>query len=182
MENKKDKNQYSESETAFTIPANPMSDTVQKVKEQIPINATEEGLATTITTAHHYSGNIVNPKRGQKEMGVMEVSDCYLHDSEKFAKKPLEGASRTLKASKHDAGVIQNENGKKYRIRKLTERECFRLMGVDDKDIDTIQESGVSRSQQYKMAGNSIVVDVLYHLFRKMFVETGNESRQLTLF
>jgi DNA (cytosine-5)-methyltransferase 1 len=69
-----------------------------------------------------------------------------------------------------------------YRIRKLTPRECFRLMGVDDKDIDTIQASGVSNSQQYKMAGNSIVVDCLYHLFRKMFTETHSEDRQLTLF
>lgn len=69
-----------------------------------------------------------------------------------------------------------------YRIRKLTPRECFRLMGVEDKDIDTIQSSGVSNSQQYKMAGNSIVVDCLYHLFRKMFTETQSEDRQLTLF
>jgi DNA (cytosine-5)-methyltransferase 1 len=69
-----------------------------------------------------------------------------------------------------------------YRIRKLTPRECFRLMGVDDKDIDTIQASGVSNSQQYKMAGNSIVVDCLYHLFRKMFCETESEDRQLSLF
>jgi DNA (cytosine-5)-methyltransferase 1 len=69
-----------------------------------------------------------------------------------------------------------------YRIRKLTPRECFRLMGVEDKDIDTIQASGVSNSQQYKMAGNSIVVDCLYHLFRKMFTETQSEDRQLTLF
>jgi site-specific DNA-cytosine methylase len=70
----------------------------------------------------------------------------------------------------------------KYRIRKLTTRECFRLMGVDDKDIDKIQASGISNSQQYKCAGNSIVVDVLYHLFRKMFCETENEQQQMTLF
>lgn len=69
-----------------------------------------------------------------------------------------------------------------YRIRKLTPRECFRLMGVEDKDIDTIQASGVSNSQQYKMAGNSIVVDCLYNIFRKMFTETDSEDRQLTLF
>lgn len=68
-----------------------------------------------------------------------------------------------------------------FRIRKLTPRECFRLMGVDDKDIDTIQQSGVSNSQQYKMAGNSIVVDVLYHIFRKAFVQKENESKQLEL-
>lgn len=74
--------------------------------------------------------------------------------------------------------------GKKFRIRKLTPRECFRLMGVEDKDIDKIQASGLSNSAQYKLAGNSIVVDVLYHLFRKMFIETGSDERheQLTLF
>ena len=72
--------------------------------------------------------------------------------------------------------------GKKFRIRKLTPRECFRLMGVDDKDIDKMQAAGISQSGQYKLAGNSIVVDVLFHIFRKMFIETGNESQQLTLF
>ena len=72
--------------------------------------------------------------------------------------------------------------GKKFRIRKLTPRECFRLMGVDDKDIDKIQAAGVSNSGQYKLAGNSIVVDVLYHIFRKMFIDSDSESQQLTLF
>ena len=76
--------------------------------------------------------------------------------------------------------------GKKFRIRKLTPRECFRLMGVDDKDIDKIQAAGVSNSGQYKLAGNSIVVDVLFHIFRKMFIETEQDfdgtPTQLTLF
>jgi DNA (cytosine-5)-methyltransferase 1 len=69
-----------------------------------------------------------------------------------------------------------------YRIRKLTPREVFRLMGVTETNIDKIQNSGVSQSQQYKMAGNSIVVDVLEHIFRKMFVDTAQESQQLSLF
>lgn len=77
---------------------------------------------------------------------------------------------------------VRGHEEMRYRIRKLTPRECFRLMGVDDADIDKIQASGISNSQQYKCAGNSIVVDVLYHLFRKMFVETENESDQLCLF
>ncbi len=76
--------------------------------------------------------------------------------------------------------------GKKFRIRKLTPRECFRLMGVDDADIDKIQAAGVSNSGQYKLAGNSIVVDVLFHIFRKMFIETEPDNDgnpiQLTLF
>lgn len=79
---------------------------------------------------------------------------------------------------------VRGHEEMRYRIRKLTPRECFRLMGVDDADIDKIQASGISNSQQYKMAGNSIVVDVLYHLFRKIFVETESEDAiyQQTLF
>lgn len=70
------------------------------------------------------------------------------------------------------------------RIRKLTPREYFRLMGVDEADIDKIQASGISNSQQYKMAGNSIVVDVLYHIFRQAFCEEKPKARyiQQTLF
>ena len=55
-----------------------------------------------------------------------------------------------------------------YRIRKLTSRETFRLMGVSDSDIDKIKAAGISESQQYKMAGNSIVVPVLEGIFTQM--------------
>ena len=68
------------------------------------------------------------------------------------------------------------------RIRKLTERECFRLMDLSESDIDKIQAAGISRTQQYKMAGNSIVVAVLYHIFRKMFIQPECETRQMKLF
>ena len=57
-----------------------------------------------------------------------------------------------------------------YRIRKLTPRECFRLMGMKDDDIDKIQEAGISNTQQYKMAGNSIVVNVLEAIFKELFL------------
>lgn len=67
-------------------------------------------------------------------------------------------------------------------LRRLTPRECFRLMGVADADIDRIQRAGISDTQQYRMAGNSIVVDVLCHIFRKLFIDPDNENQQLTLF
>ena len=78
--------------------------------------------------------------------------------------------------------ILEEQKEVEYRIRKLTPKECFRLMGVEDKDIDKIQNAGISNSQQYKLAGNSIVVDVLYHIFRKMFIEKESESNELTLF
>ena len=51
------------------------------------------------------------------------------------------------------------------RIRKLTPKECFRLMGFDDEDCDILSENGISNTQLYKMAGNSIVVDVLEEIY-----------------
>ncbi|MBQ5658017.1 MAG: DNA cytosine methyltransferase [Peptococcaceae bacterium] len=54
------------------------------------------------------------------------------------------------------------------RIRKLTPKECFRLMGFDDADHDVLVENGISNSQIYKMAGNSIVVDVLEAIFTNL--------------
>ena len=64
------------------------------------------------------------------------------------------------------------------RIRKLTPRECFRLMGVRDEDIDKIQAAGISKTQQYKMAGNSIVVNCLAAIFRQMFIGNFNKYIQ----
>lgn len=88
------------------------------------------------------------------------------------------------------------KNGKKYRIRKLTPRECGRLMGVSDADItrmqlsryvsdeemDKLTESDIasidgnyvsenqmmSNSQLYKQYGNSIVVDVMCYMFQQL--------------
>ncbi len=56
---------------------------------------------------------------------------------------------------------------KEIRIRKLTPRECWRLMGFTDVDFDKASEV-VSDTQLYKQAGNSIVVDVLEAIFKEM--------------
>ena len=55
------------------------------------------------------------------------------------------------------------------RIRKLTPKECFRLMGFDDNDVDKCSNVGMSNTQLYKQAGNSIVVNVLQAIFRELF-------------
>ena len=55
------------------------------------------------------------------------------------------------------------------RFRKFTPRECFRLMDVTESDIDKIQAAGISDNQQYKLAGNSIVVACLAGIFQNLF-------------
>ncbi len=102
-----------------------------------------------------------------------------------------DGCSRTIKRQyqqtsranleRQDAlGATGATDG--FRIRKLTPRECFRLMGVSDADIDKIQAAGISKSQQYKMAGNSIVVNCLAAIFRQLFIGNFNKVVQTEIF
>ena len=54
------------------------------------------------------------------------------------------------------------------KIRKLTPKECWRLMGFDDTDFEKAEKVN-SNTQLYKQAGNSIVVDVLENIFIELF-------------
>lgn len=86
------------------------------------------------------------------------------------------GCTNTLTSVQKDNYVVEN-----YRIRKLTARECFRLMGVKDEQFDRL--NGISNSQLYKLAGNSIVVDVLEAIFKNLLMpETTETKGQLSLF
>ncbi len=133
-------------------------------------------------------------------------------------------------------GCLVDKEGRRYRIRKLTPTECFRLQDVSDEDIEKIRsyrdseteiicdangepimnmdfgkppknarkitimvngeqreyycgqliwknkDKGISKTAQYKLAGNSICVAPMYHIFRKLFIEKGCENQQLELF
>ena len=94
------------------------------------------------------TGNFGNPQRGR----------IYDPDG-------LSPALNTVSGGGLEPKFIENKV--EYRIRKLTPRECFRLMGFTDEDFDKIK--GISNTQLYKMAGNSIVVNVLEGIFRELF-------------
>ena len=80
----------------------------------------------------------------------------------------------------------------RIRVRKMTPREAFRLMDVDDSDIDKIMNAeetitlkngaiktkkAISKTACYRLAGNSIVCSVLYHIFRTMFIPGQPENK-----
>lgn len=85
-------------------------------------------------------------------------------------------------------------NGKKYsiQIRKYTPRDCFRLMGVHEADIDKLmskEKSGqliICKSKLYALAGNSIVTNCMTAMFEELIFPSGNhyhdKSGQLSLF
>ena len=76
---------------------------------------------------------------------------------------------QTLKTSL-DVGVVvpNKEDMFNLRIRRLTPLECWRLMGFDDEDCCICSENGISNTQLYKQAGNSIVVNVLIEIFKEL--------------
>lgn len=80
--------------------------------------------------------------------------------------------------------LTEKEGGQKvkeYRIRKLTEIECLRLMGVSDEDAYKMRAVN-SASQIYKQAGNSIVVDVMAAIFDNLFNKKDEMPGQMTIF
>lgn len=81
------------------------------------------------------------------------------------------GISASLVAGTH--GYANSHIATQYRIRKLTPRECGRLMGVSDEDIDKMAAVN-SNTQLYKQFGNSIVVDVMCAMFKNLNINQGD--------
>ncbi len=70
------------------------------------------------------------------------------------------------------SAILISEDGKNFmRIRKLTPLECWRLMGFDDDDFYKAKNAGVSDTQLYRQAGNSIVVNVLEFILAELLYE-----------
>lgn len=143
-----------------------------------------KGIATACTTSFHPSIAIPQAtKQGYIEVEQGGVFDAAYPESTTRRGRVQEGGKVTPTiCTSNELSVYEGVKNQEYRIRKLTPRECFRLMGVTEENIDKIQAAGISNAQQYKMAGNSIVVDVLYHIFRKMFVDKESDHAELTLF
>lgn len=104
--------------------------------------------------ANYYKGTTIEQYLEKKRRQlVMEANDTQLEDMS-ITKRPA------------------------YRVRKLTQKECWRLMGFDDLDYERARDrmneklyDGKDRSgsQLYKQAGNSIVVDVLQHIMEELY-------------
>ena len=86
------------------------------------------------------------------------------------------GISANLVAGTH--GYANSHIATQCRIRKLTPRECGRLMGVSDEDIDKMAAVN-SNTQLYKQFGNSIVVDVMCAMFKNLNINQGDSNEAL---
>ena len=130
--------------------------------------------AFTITTHAGYrptDNYIIIPQDTKEGYALAEVGDgVYTNRCPSKRGVVQKSMIPTLKTSVSDIGVVDNDKDELISIRRLTPRECWRLMGWDDNQIDKVINE-FSNTQLYKMAGNGIVVEVL----NKIFVEVLNK-------
>ena len=140
------------------------SDRTAGIPTEQRLEPNTDGVSNTLTTV-------------QKDNYVVEptkiIQPIVIGSTQKHASVNTDGTAPCLTAMMGLGGgnvpmITDNQQNDccGYRIRKLTPLECFRLMGFSDKEFNRIK--GVSNTQLYKMAGNSIVVNVLEGIFNNL--------------
>lgn len=118
------------------------------------------GISNTLTTV-------------QKDNLIVEGYYPYPNSDKKhqsnivYSKEGISPTLDTMGGGNRQPKIL--DGTKSPRIRKLTPLECWRLMGVSDEDYMKVKKDGMSDTQLYKQAGNSIVVDVLEAIFKELF-------------
>ena len=167
-------------------------------QQQLEIN--NNGTSYTITSVNKdnllVEPNVLRAERTEQCKQLRKMNGdkgMKFNQGNKEYSPRTDGVSNTLSTSTKDNmlampelrmedGCMVDKEGRKYRIRKLTPTECFRLMDVKDEDIEKMKQAGIAKTNLYKLAGNSICVACMFHIFRKLFIEKGNENQQLELF
>ena len=137
-------------------------------------NIRKDDLSGTITTRVSDSNNTFIAIKNATKQGY----DVYSDESvRRIRNNIIKGdTTNTLTANAmqsvnhNNCALIEEDNGCNLRIRKLTPKECWRLMGFDDVDFEKAEKIN-SNTQLYKQAGNSIVVNVLEAIFKELFRE-----------
>lgn len=138
-------------------------------EQRLEIN--KQGISNTITTVQK-DNYVIEPCLKIKEATKAGYKEAHAGDGVNISGRMKyqrgnvqKEMTQTLMANGSERGVVTPD----MRIRKLTPRECWRLMGFEDTDFDKAQAVPTSDTQLYKQAGNSIVVNVLEAVFKNLF-------------
>lgn len=145
----------------------------------------KSGLAPTLTTAQGggHTPFILNKgvkikngtKQGYQEARVGDSINIQFINNDNRHGRVGVGISNTLTTG-GNMGTLE-WSGEKYRIRKLTPKECWRLQGFSDEAFEKAKATGMSDSQLYKQAGNAVTVNVVYAI-GKLLKEVENECNK----
>lgn len=136
-------------------PENPNDRTAGiELEQRLEIKA--DGTSNTLTTIQK-DNLVVEPMALDEQNEYIRTDGCV-------------GTIMTDGSSpKHNNRIIEpNELLDNCSVRKLTPKECFRLMTFDDADYEKCKAAGISDSALYKQAGNSIVVIILMAIFKEL--------------
>lgn len=148
-------------------PDNPSDRTAGSLTEQ-RLEVNMQGLSNCLTSVQ--KDNLL------LENNIQKVGQISSNGSQCGTVISDNGISANLVAGTH--GYANSHIATQYRIRKLTPRECGRLMGVSDEDIDKMAAVN-SNTQLYKQFGNSIVVDVMCAMFKNLNIKQGDNNETL---
>jgi site-specific DNA-cytosine methylase len=136
-----------------------------------------DGIMGAITTVVKKDNLIV-------DMSIEELKKQARKKTKGLGLRPTKPSKKSLDKRPKGKGwqFVITEDGRLawIRLRKLTPRECFRLMDVDEDKIDVLLNSGISDSRLYQLAGNSICVCCMEGIFYNAF--SNEEIETLTLF
>lgn len=155
-------------------PDNPSDRTVGSPTEQ-RLEVNMQGTSNCLTSVQKdnlvMESQVLTPRRTEYGKQIRKAYENGQIQESRHNMTELEprkdGVSNTLTTVQKDNLLLEKHQ---YRIRKLTPRECGRLMGVSDEDIDKMAAVN-SNSQLYKQFGNSIVVAVMVAMFRNLNIE-----------
>lgn len=144
-----------------------------------PINTCADGTAPALTIQLHKEtvNDYTKLDRHSPAFGLLEIGIDHNPISKKFEFDGFheDKPSPTLLATDYKAPKCWCDG---VRIRKLTPKECWRLMDFTDEEFEAAESAGVSKTQLYKQAGNSIVVSCLAHIFRELLKDTEYEPEE----
>lgn len=146
--------------------------------EQLEVR--DDEVSNTVTSVKKDSMVVGLPIREATKKGyaVAEEGDAvnYKFPSSKTRRARVgKQVAQTIEASAFSQGVVECEPPR-YRIRKLSSLECFRLQSFPDEAHRTLSEAGFSDSQLYKFAGNAVTVNVIEALGRNILPYISDRS------
>ena len=163
-------------------PDNPSDRTAGSPTEQ-RLEVNMQGTCNCLTSVQKdnlvMESQVLTPKRTEYGKQIRKAYESGQIQESRHNMTELEprkdGVCNTLTTVQKDNLLLEKPQ---YRIRKLTPRECGRLMGVSDEDIDKMAAVN-SNTQLYKQFGNSIVVDVMCAMFKNLNIKQGDTNEAL---
>lgn len=147
--------------------------TLEKTDKPICLN-NQEGKTSLQDRIYDTEGIMPTVTAGNFRSNIAESKEISMFNpyNQKEIKDVAPTQTRNCGSITSSAAVLITEDGKHcFRIRKLTPLECWRLMGFADEDFYKAKSVGISDTQLYRQSGNSVVIDVIMEIYKKLILE-----------